>query len=281
VACEIYGSLRVTLEELLGGLWPGIGDTLRKTQICTRQRRAARAEPVLSGVHGRLLISQHSIFPARPLRRSLPDTILDLLTIMRSMVDFTMPAETSCLQFCISRKPPHTYRLMFARAYGMAVSREVLELNPSTPIDAPPALSPRGRPLVWIEEDGGHQSFRQGYAAALARADYPIVARTGRTRRVRRYSGGEVEAVEVEILLDEDQLSRGCRHCDDTELEHQPGPRPARVGGKGYASVYCCVQVRSCLHVGDVSPELLTLPQCSTIVTSFRRTVLGVFSASS
>jgi hypothetical protein len=174
-----------------------------------------------------------------------------LAFIMKCMVDFTLPDATRGLQYCFSRQPSNIYRLMYARAYGMADGRQVAVLNPSTPTDAPFAPSPKGRPLVWIEEDG-HPCFRLGIVTALLGADRPIVARTGRTRRVRTKYGEELESIEVEILLDEDQLSRGCRHCDDTELVYDPYDRLERVGGEGYASMYCCSQVRFCLRIDTI-----------------------------
>jgi hypothetical protein len=195
---------------------------------------------------------------------------------MHHVAVITLPPGLEC---CLSRQPPHTYRVMFARAYGMATWRQHAVLNPSTPANAPQALSPRERPLVWIEDD--HDiCFGRSIVTALAGEDgqLPFVARTGRTRKLRRKECREIELVEVEILLDEDQLSRGCRHCETTEL-YRGEQSIERVGEDGYESVYCCSQVSSSsrirefslesAHPGAVLNEILLIPSQPTGLLSY------------
>jgi hypothetical protein len=191
------------------------------------------------------------------------------------MAVFTLPSVLQGALYCLNRQPPDTYRLMFAQAYI-----EVAILNPSTPIVNSVALSPRGRPLVWIEEAFGtsrHHSLDQYHhraVPALLDPDRAIVKKTGRTRRVYLRDGIEIQLVEVEILLEEDQLSRSCRYCDRTELLYEYGDeRMVRCSGEGYDSVYCCRKVL--LNLGCVEHHTLIsrLSQCSTRVAAMRRAI--------
>jgi hypothetical protein len=174
------------------------------------------------------------------------------------MAIFTLPGP-DVLQgapYCLNRKSPNTYRLVFARTYGNALPViEIAILNPSTPLVNSAGFSPRGRPLVWIEEPFGTSRhaldrYHRRVVAALLDPDRAIVKKTGRTRRVWLRDEIESQLVEVEILLEEDQLSRGCRYCDRTELLYEDdGRRMARMvrcSGAGYDSVYCCRKVRLC-----------------------------------
>jgi hypothetical protein len=166
---------------------------------------------------------------------------------MPGMAIFTLPSVLQGALYCLNRQPPDTYRLMFAQAYI-----EVAILNPSTPIVNSAAFSPRGRPLVWIEEAFGTSrhtldQYHRRAVAALLDPDRAIVKKTGRTRRVWLRNEIESQLVEVEILLEEDQLSRGCRYCDRTELLYEYGDqRMVRCSGEGYDSVYSCRKVRLC-----------------------------------
>jgi hypothetical protein len=45
----------------------------------------------------------------------------------------------------------------------------------------------------------------------------PVLAKTGRTQPMRERNGEEREAVEVELLLSEDQLSHKCWSCGHNE----------------------------------------------------------------
>jgi hypothetical protein len=78
---------------------------------------------------------------------------------------------------------------------------------------------------------------------ALLDAEPPVVQKTGRTRATA-INGGDREAVEIELLVDEDDLSRCCYYCGalETTSDVRDG-RMERLSGEGYESTYCCSQV--------------------------------------
>ena len=159
-------------------------------------------------------------------------------------------------ELAIARKSPNTYLLILARAYGMAATRTYAVLNVSTPRSAPPALSAEGRPLIWLDTDLDRDPRQLGppggVLAALQGAEPPVVRVTGRTQRMRAAEGGEREAHEVELLVDDEQIGRCCWYCGDVELasDVHEGRRFPHCGGEGAASTYMCFRVSraKCQH---------------------------------
>lgn len=185
---------------------------------------------------------------------------LRLLATMPVLV-FTTPAYCQGgLEFAIARKAPpnpHQYMLVFSRAYGMAASSKVAILNCSTTaraIDAP-KLSPAGRPLIWLDSDMDRSPWNIGppggdMLTALLEANPPVIRATGRTRMMIAQPGGAKNAHEVELLLEEDQLSRMCRYCGGTELAE--ADRFMRCGGDDARPEYMCFTVRTLLRATKV-----------------------------
>ena len=166
---------------------------------------------------------------------------------------FTTPAYCQGgLEFAIARKAPpnpHQYMIVFSRAYGMAASSKVATLNCSTTARAidEPKLSSEGRPLLWLDSDMDHSSWSISppgidTLSALLHATPPVIRATGRTRMMIAQPGGAKDAREVELLLEEDELSRMCRYCGCTELAE--AHRFRRCGGDDVRPEYVCFTVR-------------------------------------
>jgi hypothetical protein len=150
--------------------------------------------------------------------------------------------------YAISRQK-HKYLLVYAPAYGMAPSREVSALNYTTPEDAALARSANGRPLLWFDsswdrQNGPSINAPRGMFSFVLAAVPPMIAKTGRTQLMRGRDGEEREAVEVELLLSEDQLSHQCWSCGHYESETDiQWTRMQRWFGEDYESLYCCARV--------------------------------------
>ena len=172
------------------------------------------------------------------------------------MLVFTCPdIAKSGLELAIARKSPGTYLVIFARAYGMAETRVYAVLNVSTPRSTIPTFSASGRPLIWLDADLDRNFGAPGdVLVALKAADTQVIQPTGRTQRMHAKQGGEREAHEVELILDEDRLARCCWYCDALEVDTdvRDNDRFRLCSGEGYASTYMCHQVR----MSDVDPTL-------------------------
>jgi hypothetical protein len=150
--------------------------------------------------------------------------------------------------YALSREK-NKYQLVYATANGMASSREVAILNHTTPEDAALTLSANGHPLLWFDSNWDRNNAPnmvapRGMLSAVLAAEPPVIRKTGRTQPMHGRDGEEREAVEVELLLSEDQLSYRCWSCGhyETETDVQSG-RMTRWHGEGYESLYCCEQV--------------------------------------
>ncbi|KAM5540839.1 hypothetical protein V8D89_005483 [Ganoderma adspersum] len=162
------------------------------------------------------------------------------------MLVFTSPdIAKSGLELAIARKNPGTYLVVFARAYGMASTRVYAVLNISTPRSTVPASSLSGRPLIWLDADLDRNFDTPGDVfAALKATDAQVIQPTGRTQRMHAKQGGEHDAHEVELILDEDQLARCCWYCDALEVDTdvRDNDRFRLCSGEGYTSTYICHQ---------------------------------------
>jgi hypothetical protein len=175
------------------------------------------------------------------------------------MLVFTSPdLAKGGISYAIARKSPNTYILAYARAYGMAASREVAILNAFTPrSNSAPTLplSASGKPLIWIDtdldRDARNLGPEGGVLKALLAAEPPVIQSTGRTRGMHMTEGGLRDAGEVELLLTEDELARVCWYCSaiETETDVKDNDRFRSCGGEGYETTYMCSQVRSLQHI--------------------------------
>jgi hypothetical protein len=164
---------------------------------------------------------------------------------------FTSSALRNAFEFGIARSHPGTYKLVFVRAYGMAVTRDLGDLDLSSPPSTSPPMSTAGRPLLWLEASNANKQEPRGLWAGsshsmyevLITAEPAVIAPTGRTKTVRSLKGISYEAYEVELLLDEETLTRWCYYCGDSELNYAGEKRMALLSGQGYQSTYRCSQV--------------------------------------
>jgi hypothetical protein len=62
--------------------------------------------------------------------------------------------------------------------------------------------------------------------------------------------GGEREAVEVEVMMDESELCKVCYYCGTFESSQrgQPDEVYRKMGGDGFISTYSCESVGSSRH---------------------------------
>lgn len=161
------------------------------------------------------------------------------------MLVFTSPAlSNGGLEFSLARKHPNKYLAVYARAYGMAATREWSILNFTTPGSERLSSSPQNRPCIWLDTELDRDERNLGPAggmlAAMLAAEPPVVKATGRTKTIHAALGGEREAHEVEILVQEDDLARFCYYCGG--LQHATDIFE-RCGGEGYTSIYWCPEV--------------------------------------
>jgi hypothetical protein len=138
------------------------------------------------------------------------------------MLSFRLSDSPLC-SYALSREK-NKCQLIYATAHGMALSSEVAILNHTTPEHTTLPLSANGRPLLWFDSNWDRNNepdmtAPRGMFCAVLSAIPPVVVKTGRTQPMRARDGEEREAVEVELLLHEDQLSRQCWSCGRCETE--------------------------------------------------------------
>lgn len=191
-------------------------------------------------------------------------------------------------ELAIARRSPGTYLVILARAYGMAATRVYTVLNTSTPPSTVPPLSSSGHPLIWLDADldrrPPHLGPPDGVLAALRAADSEVIRPTGRTQRMNAKLGGERDAHEVELVLEEDQLARCCWYCDAFELDtdFRDNRRFLLCSGEGYESTYMCPQVghpstftcQSNSYPIPVRPEVRVLQSRLRLLALFLMSVL-------
>ena len=128
---------------------------------------------------------------------------------------------------------------------------------------------------MWLDADLDRNfGASEGVFAAPKAADPQVIQPTGRTQRMYAKQGGERDAHEVELILDEDQLVCCCWCCNTLEVDTdvRDNDRFKLCSGEGYTSTYMCHQV------GGVTLFIvnLTYNQCQCAGKSaFARTVSG------
>ncbi|KAJ7467021.1 hypothetical protein FB451DRAFT_1093028 [Mycena latifolia] len=126
------------------------------------------------------------------------------------------------LPFSIAWDYNHYY-LIFSRSfYGHCPTRIYAELNPTTAGDEPQHL-PNGHPCIWLEPRNPRQPNKAGpeeveelipMLGVSGPRQVPIRL-TGRRKRLSRADGrGQpTEAVEIVLMLNEDELAHCCYYC--------------------------------------------------------------------
>ncbi|KAJ7838579.1 hypothetical protein B0H14DRAFT_2788832 [Mycena olivaceomarginata] len=119
------------------------------------------------------------------------------------------------------------------------------------PLQPPPTADPSSSSSsvasrfcrFWFDSDWDRRPtpWSDLLAALLTIEPKAPVKLTGQTRRMVAELGGEREAVEVEVLLDESELCKVCYYCGEFESTRL-GPEDAyrKIGGEGYTSTYSC-----------------------------------------
>ena len=143
----------------------------------------------------------------------------------------------------IARKDGSQYVLVLPVPSGFIDNRQIAVLNYSTPPSSAP--SP---PRFWFDSDYDRKPdpFSSLLSALLVAEPKPPIKLTGHTQRMSAELGGEREAVEVELLLTEEELAKACYYCGEVETEWDIRDQPFKHnGGEGYASTYECASVRT------------------------------------
>lgn len=155
----------------------------------------------------------------------------------------------SAFQWAIARKNDSQYWFVLATPPGLIYDRKVAHLNYSTPSEPhPPPLSLKGRPYFWFDSswDRGVTAGPPLLSTLLSAEPRPPLRLTGSTQKmsIEGTLGGDREAVEVELLLSEDELCHVCYYCGKFEdMWEARDHYYTRNGGKGYMSTYSCGSV--------------------------------------
>ncbi|KAJ7678085.1 hypothetical protein DFH06DRAFT_1033621 [Mycena polygramma] len=122
--------------------------------------------------------------------------------------------------------------LVTPKGNGFLESRQLAHLNYSSTSEAA-TTSSEHRPCFWFDSDWDRQPqpWSDLLAALLAIEPKGPLRRTGRTRKMSADMGGEREAVEVEVMLDEDELCKARRACGEFETERLGTEPYSKVGG--------------------------------------------------
>ncbi|EIN08879.1 hypothetical protein PUNSTDRAFT_143573, partial [Punctularia strigosozonata HHB-11173 SS5] len=131
----------------------------------------------------------------------------------------------------------------------------VTTLNSTSPAE----LSPHGKPLLWVVPDIEMTPSRVpgGTLDALLAINYkrPPLRLTGGMRLDARAPGGR--ALQAEVLLEEDALLRVCCYCGCVERANH-STQFERCGGRGYNSLYWCLESATSLPFNSTSPAELS-----------------------
>lgn len=150
------------------------------------------------------------------------------------------------VEVAIARHENGLYSLVLPKTSGFVHSRQMAHLNYSTPPTLASVLhAPNGRPCFWFDSDWDRKpSPLSDLLPALTSAHpRPPLRPTGRKQKMTA-EGVERVALEVELLLDEEELVSVCYYCGELESVWDIRDAPyRRIGGQGYASTYSCVLV--------------------------------------
>ncbi|KAJ7633488.1 hypothetical protein DFH06DRAFT_693443 [Mycena polygramma] len=163
------------------------------------------------------------------------------------MFDFGYP-NLPQFRFVIIRDD-NLYRLALSRGqYGFhRPERTMADFRPTIAKDQPKLL-PNGHPCLWLEPRDTSAPLEQVLDNLLAAQPRGPVALTGRKKRIPKenasgeYDAGYEEAVEVMLLLNEEELAHCCYYCGSAEEFYgdQHDVRYVKIGGQGYSSTYGC-----------------------------------------
>lgn len=157
--------------------------------------------------------------------------------------------------FVIVRECNHYYLAFNVGYYGHCATRMHAHFNPTTAEEKPRRL-PNGHPCIWLEpSDPSSHSFTVGkeldelIGQLLEAQPRAPIHLTGRKRGMRKTDRDGVErrhdALEIMMLLTEDELAHCCYYCGWPEVAYgdDKDGRYPRIGGDGYESTYACWDV--------------------------------------
>ncbi|KAJ7881638.1 hypothetical protein B0H13DRAFT_1629944 [Mycena leptocephala] len=137
--------------------------------------------------------------------------------------------------------------LVTPRGNAFLYAREIAHLNYSTSLGAISSSSEANRPCFWFDSDWDRRPspLSDLLTTLLAIEPKAPIQRTGRTRKMVAKIGGEREAVEVEVMMDESELCKVCYYCGVFESS-RPGQCDEvyrKMGGDFFTSTYSCESV--------------------------------------
>ncbi|KAJ7173816.1 hypothetical protein C8R46DRAFT_123818 [Mycena filopes] len=132
--------------------------------------------------------------------------------------------------------------LVTPKGNGFLETRQLAHLNHSTTSEAAATWSETNRPCFWFDSDWDRrpQPWSDLLAAMLTIQPKAPIRRTGRTQKMTAELGGERDAVEVEVMVDEDELCKVCYYCGDLEIDRLGEETFPKVAGDGFTSTYSC-----------------------------------------
>ncbi|KAJ6466808.1 hypothetical protein C8R45DRAFT_1020199 [Mycena sanguinolenta] len=133
--------------------------------------------------------------------------------------------------------------LVTPKGNGFMETRQLAHLNHSaTSTSGAITSSEAKRPCFWFDSDWDRrpQPWSDLLAALLAIEPKAPLRRTGRTQKMTAELGRERDAVEVEVMLDEDELCRVCFYCGDFDSNRLGTDPYQKFGGDGFTSTYSC-----------------------------------------
>ncbi|KAF7369121.1 hypothetical protein MVEN_00239300 [Mycena venus] len=132
--------------------------------------------------------------------------------------------------------------LVTPKGNGFLETRQLALLNHSTQTSETITWSEVKRPCFWFDSDWDRQPqpWSDLLAALLAIEPKVPLRRTGRTKKMIAELGGEREAVEVEVTMDEDELCKVCFYCGDFESNRLGTGTFSKFEGEGFTSTYSC-----------------------------------------
>ncbi|KAJ7492134.1 hypothetical protein FB451DRAFT_518155 [Mycena latifolia] len=140
----------------------------------------------------------------------------------------------------LARDGPN-WLLVTPKGNGFLETRKLAHLNYSTTSEAV-KWSEAKRPCFWFDSDWDRQSkpWSDLLAALLAVEPKAPIRRTGRTQKMTAELGGEREAEEVEVMLDEDEMCKVCYYCGDFESNRLGEKTYSKLEGDEFTSTYAC-----------------------------------------